>query len=1714
MKIHPQIKTYTLRFALLVFAFQMSTAQGPNAPEAASFEPVDATDMVNLVTGDLSYVLPLLNVPSPEGGYPLALSYHAGIAMDQEASWVGLGWSLNPGAVNRSVNGYPDDWKNGLIKEFAYDEGGSEYSTSISIGYGVPGKWSVGVGVSWGSNQSLGGSVSVSLGNVYGSVGTNGVSAGYGFSDTFGVGASVGFNGSVGASINFGLGKDSNNSLSIGIGHGPGGFTGNVGFTTRSKSEGVGYFSSSSASIGISFSSIGATISGNVNGNGTSASLGFRSSISSSDYNVQNKKTQFMLITPFGYFSYGKNSTKWNLNKTEYQRTQGSMYLYDDPINPEGDDSTPGVGINVYSGKNKFASYYDVFEVNIANEFEQSAQDFYATNNNSLYANFDNYTVSGQGIGGAINPILANNLSLKTMDSKVFLSERNLPKVYVEFGVNENNALLRKPVNFDFQAFANSYLNVLPSRVSFGNNNISFHAPEPLPTIPNTHSFSQNNTLIYLNNSFNDTKYKLRKGRVVEYFTVSDINSGFAASNGYLKEVNNYELSLKNCGYKNTYNYNGIPDFHKYKGAYDNSIAAYKITLEDGKTYHYSLPVYQIEQVRRLYGIVDDKTEDQAHMDRMQVNPYATHWLLTAITGPDYVKNDTNRAYPDEGDYGYWVRFDYGKWSDGYIWKTPTEDVDVFGKVKEYTWGRKQLYYLDKIKTRTHTALFVKKLREDNKSAAMTYKNLGHHFQYTIEEEMNVISHPVLALDKILLLKNEDANSIRKSAGVDLIAEKEYNHFLFATYMVTGGNGYNNAYIRDGNAEIQFKVNQNDAVLDVNDISLSTSSKSIKTIRFSHDYSLAVPYVNPGSPVSPRPGKLTLNNIRYGIGSNFSITPPIKFEYGFNERHHRTKKSDFGYYKNKPQAWSLTSIKTPTGGKIYVDYEPDSYSTLAINNGKVFTSKLKFTFLTKPPTNGTPSKIQIKVEIDDQDPTSSGIRLSDHFDASDKFFMDMWYSTVYNGSDSGYDQSSINIENEMAEIISTVFQSQMTIEVTATSPNFRDAYQHDAEPASVLKASGPFSDKTNQNHPRIEMAWVDNGQGHAYSMRHTLIGNKFISSNSSGLRVKQIRLSDGVGNTYNTNYNYNNPTTGKSSGVLPYYPEQNYNINQQAPYISLLPGPVVTYEHISETNEDISRQYKFKVLEELDTTTPGVISFGDLLEIKCIDYNPINSIFLKYITVYNNLQSLGRIEEVKTLNVINQMISNTKNQYSNLDNEFSLGQLKQSFHSKRNVLDTRNPPYYPISHLEMTDYYGNVSSKIDIYNTLESTTTIQGGFTSTTNFLKHDFLTGQVLETTTTDSKGNRFKTELVPAYTIPEYGSGDFSMGSKVDNSTNKNMLTQEAMSKTYIDNAGDWKETGVGITTWNNNWNYMYYNGSSTTETVANKKIWRKHKSFIWDGGLNDDGTLQGFTNSTPEYDDENFVWTVGPEITQTNADWKNISTTTQYNHYSMPLEVRDINGNYTSTKMGDANSKVYMSANAKYGECFYTGAEDPLASNFIGQQIKLVNGASRVSTYAHTGTQSIQIAPGNSIHVDFISGKYRSGNYKVSVWVKKDNAVNVRIGFGSAPVPFNGEQITAGDWVQLNHYMDLNGSSGYIYIASNSGSIYVDDLRVHPIASSMTSYVYNEWDELWYIIGTNGLASKFEYDAAGRLIKTYSEVIDFNGTGTGGFKQISENNYHYKN
>ena len=79
---------------------------GPTQPEMQAFQSVNANNMVDLFSGDFSYNIPLMDV----GGYPVNISYRSGISMDQEASWVGLGWNVNPGTIMRNLRGIPDDF--------------------------------------------------------------------------------------------------------------------------------------------------------------------------------------------------------------------------------------------------------------------------------------------------------------------------------------------------------------------------------------------------------------------------------------------------------------------------------------------------------------------------------------------------------------------------------------------------------------------------------------------------------------------------------------------------------------------------------------------------------------------------------------------------------------------------------------------------------------------------------------------------------------------------------------------------------------------------------------------------------------------------------------------------------------------------------------------------------------------------------------------------------------------------------------------------------------------------------------------------------------------------------------------------------------------------------------------------------------------------------------------------------------------------------------------------------------------------------------------------------------------------------------------------------------------------------------------------------------------------------------------------------------------
>ena len=127
----------------------LSLAHGPTTPEMGSFTPVEAGEWVDKFTGDFNYNIPLFEI----GSYPVNLAYGSNVPVESDASWVGLGWNLNPGAISRSMRGVPDDYAPGSDAVTQWDrmKQNDRYTLGITgklgefLGKGVPKKLKLGL---------------------------------------------------------------------------------------------------------------------------------------------------------------------------------------------------------------------------------------------------------------------------------------------------------------------------------------------------------------------------------------------------------------------------------------------------------------------------------------------------------------------------------------------------------------------------------------------------------------------------------------------------------------------------------------------------------------------------------------------------------------------------------------------------------------------------------------------------------------------------------------------------------------------------------------------------------------------------------------------------------------------------------------------------------------------------------------------------------------------------------------------------------------------------------------------------------------------------------------------------------------------------------------------------------------------------------------------------------------------------------------------------------------------------------------------------------------------------------------------------------------------------------------------------------------------------------------------------------------------------------
>lgn len=1709
-------------YSLVVFlAVQLTiNAQGPNAPEAGSFEPVDAVDMVNLINGDFTYALPLLNIPSPEGGYPLALSYHAGIAMEQQASWVGLGWNVNPGAINRTISGYADDWVDAQTFSILYDKGGLISSFYIGSSISVGDYASFGGRLSYSENRSLNGGESSYRWDVD-------ATASLGFKNSpFKLNGSIG---SSGASLGVSL-RASSGVASLSIHQ-------NFRNGNTSFSSSIGFYGSSAnrsfQGLGVSFNSA----SGNVSVTSQSINVSLNGSKNESNYSVNSESLDVALpILPTLNIDFGYSKKRYWLFDQQLNSVFGSLY------SGEFIDKQNKV-------VNKSLVLSDAKESSYKYDSESQMEE-----NNLSFISKDSYSVSAQGIGGSLSP---DFYEVSTLGIKPRIGAKPVIFYGTNTGNNKNiydsndgtSSDTHNDLHFYFENSHSSYLKVKSGELIIPG---SLNSIEDL--IFNNQYSEEEVTVNGITHNLYNTNKRKKEGRFIEVFTNEEIQKQPTI---IISPQNSHGFDRSNCP--------------------KEGIGAYKITALDGKTYHYSLPVYQKEEFNR----VSEKDDDfeLKFLERAMLTPYATHWLLTAITGPDYFDTNGNNIL-DTSDYGYWIVYEYGKWSEGIAWSGPsnqniTKNIEPTSfksnNSKSYTWGIKESYYLNKIKTRTHTALFVKDVHGSSPSIdfPLTEKHSSSHpndlgiivldgenfykgfydegwsyddlfddcscivgyrwweFQSRYSFKVNINEQKRLKLSKILLYKNEDIPN-------NLEQINNYSEIITSSLMVNRYNKYMNYSEEWFSAAPLIDINKTwrgqffDNILDSGDINISgiLNSKAIKTIEFKTDTRLANKY-------------LTLNSVHV-TNKAVDLIPPYKFDYVKKDLSYNYSKMDaWGYYKDNPDAWSLNKITTPLGARIKIAYESDDFDKRVsdVTEGfNVYNNNLQFTC--------TNSNGKLNIEINNETGKTDAIDFTTFFKTGSTK-LDLWVGVrhdYYLPLNCQNRQASIDVNGKI--VVTSVSSNKLTLEADLTSVYNKNA--------GVDYLYG-YTLGTDYNPDHM---YFDFPRGTIYNLpsdcsnttlvlKYALTGNKILEDKTSGgIRVKQLELTDGI-DKYFTNYYYNTSGSDKnqgdtnyqSSGVTSYEPSKSF---QEIKYLSQLPSPGVMYGRVTVENTDNSGSSNFKTIYNFKTLDPSEVididnrySIGDFLDIYITDKKSDNiniagesePISYKKYKVTKNYSSLGQLISKEVINSENQVLSRIKNSYK-LVSEINQGIHQESF----NVLKKVNN----------SEYLVNTTSIISYPSVLNSTVVNQGGFNTTTSFDTYDFLTGQVLETHTTASDGVQFKTKSVPAYHISEYGDQNgFSMGSKTDSPDNKNMLTQEAANYTIlIDEAGNEKVVSANITTWNDAWNYFDYTGGDEGANIAGPNIWRKHKNYIWNGTLATDGSYADFTG---EHD--GFEWGVGV-VQPNNSEWKQTSETTLYDHFSTPLEMKDINGNRASTKMGDDDSKIIATANSAYTEMFYSGAEyiakDDLSTNpdyFDGE----VSGAAKQSSDEfHTGKYSVLASSGNKAFEVTLRAStnpatkpnefYRPGLYRVSVWVHKTagiivnntneiDVINAEIEVGTSTVAFNKEEsLIADNWVLLNGTITIPAGGSSVAIISKA-AVYFDDFRLHPVSSSMTSYVYNEWDELSYIIGANGLATHYEYNSQGALVKTSVEVANFdiveNGitTTVGGFREVSNNRKNNK-
>lgn len=1469
-------------------------------------------------------------------------------------------------------------------------------------------------------------------------------------------------------------------------------------------------------SIGISFSAN--YVGGSINRVGIGLST---PSSAVRDISISNE-TDIQIIIPIKSFwlSFSYRHFHWSVYQEAVNSYSGSLYPEASRNVSSTNWGTPDIPARGKRGMDALITSY------------HNNSTFELTSDNCILPAYDAYSVSGLGLSGNISPKYISLTNImppgRTLSYYYDGDEIKWEKKELMYYFNNWNgerlgswqgspvAFVKDPVYFYFDGEFSSYLEIISSNFIHEGSGVdpigNYKTPE---TIDNQITlYGKDQTKTY--HSSSKRKYS---GKVVEWITNQDIADGTnLESRGFIETPSMKDLKLDAVSGKYIRNTLILPK---------NGIGAFVVTAPDGKRYNYALPVYQFEKLSKTRNAELSVNGKIVETTRVDMNKYAYTWLLTSITGPDYIDLN-NSGQADVGDAGYWVRFDYGKWTDSYVWKFPVESntwEEIYNGdtlLRNITYGRKQVFYLDRIQTASHTAYFIKGLRNDGcgfheagfnddwrqiGSKGRTYVEVSPYFisnggewyppisginsssGFYVTESFKKISHSspptdyysstlflkeiVLVPNSVLELNNSSTQPIASTYSISNVHEerklKIYNF---------GGLQSIETYFDDITPSSNAYLCNN--VYDINDLADSpeTLKSAIKVVTFDYDYSLC-PNTPNTTPDNTTKGKLTLKSVSFDYFDKESQTikhsiPPYLFSYdGVNTSYNKGLQDNWGFSKSQDIAYDLSSILYPTGSELSIQSEKDNYSNELYHNS--FRS-LANSLLTSTPYGNFANGHYF----------NPNFNYKDYISVGDIIEINSWVRI--------YEVQGSN--SHVQEVTSTHTVTNITENsIQFDPPNQEDWIQYNPNSEDYETLSGTMS--------FINVAKTIFGGGgnrvKSLSMKNT----------SAGIVEKTIKFC------------YSEPSTDVSSGVTVSVPVPNVSLRR--PYQELLPGPGVFYryfttEEYNKEDELISRTVTQFDLPETVTDPGEELNIPGFFRVEVLqnetlysdwssgsDDNGI-SIYAKRYLIHDNLSAMGRVLNTRTYNPKNNLISETVFSYKTPTNK-DQGVLRESYMSRK------VNRFWKEDHTSFgAHWFLNATSIIHYPSIVESTTTRVLNSTTTTRVKEYDFLTGQPTVVWTAKDNASYEKEVTLPAYYVYP------GMGSKIDDPSLPNMLTQVAGNYRFASdaNAGTQGLLGASAQTWSNSTKTRQYiedaqNQCYSYVTPMIQPCYRKNKSFIFTTpNLNNDGTFDynygtWIVDQPSEFANWQTIFGSG-----SNGPWVLSNEITCYNKYSQPIESYDINNNPGASKMGYSNTKVIGTASfANQASFACSGFEErnpidlfPSSRDWGGEVVSSDNSSLlwsysrfssnpdiRFNVEPHTGN-SYCCVPASSFGPGFRTRKLLYGNsrdamltgvtYRASVWVHASSPDQVHLvahltgnncpASSYKTVAKNAAQnLRIGDWIRL--VVDIEVPAAYssnstfgtdlrVYVWNNSGNgeAYIDDFRVQPLHSAVNTYVFN--------------------------------------------------------